>query len=285
MAKPVPKIACRQIVEADLAAAAALLREGFPDRTPEYWGAALEVLRLRQVPGGYPRYGYLLEVDGEAVGLILLIFSAVDDQAGDQIRCNVSSWYVRPAFRNYGVLLTSAALSFKEAVYLNISPARPTWPILDAQGYRRYSNGQMACVPALGPPRLSARIRRHDPASEPEFDNLIEPAAKASCLVLIVESDGERLPFVFVRREIRHFGKGVAQLAYCPSTADFVRFAGPLGRYLLRRGLPVVLLDSEARVPGLVGKFFKDRMPKYFRGPRRPRLNDLRHTEAVLFGV
>lgn len=282
---PKPRIACRQITEADLPAAAALLREGFPDRAYTYWQGALQVLRLREVPESYPRYGYLLEADGEAVGLILLIFSEVEEAGASPTRCNVSSWYVRQAFRNYGILLTSAALSFKEAVYLNISPARPTWPILDAQGYRRYSNGQMACLPALNPPRLGAKVRPHDPAKELGFEGLVDPAARADCLVLVVEQGGEKLPFVFVRREIRNFGKGVAQLVYCRSTTDFVRFAGPLGRHLARHGLPVVLLDSEAPVPGLVGRFFRDRMPKYFRGPARPRLNDLRHTEAVLFGV
>jgi hypothetical protein len=46
-----------------------------------------------------------------------------------------------------------------------------------------------------------------------------------------------------------------------------------------------VLLDACGPAPGLVGRFFKDRAPKYFRGARPPRLNDLAYTEAVLFGA
>jgi hypothetical protein len=61
--------------------------------------------------------------------------------------------------------------------------------------------------------------------------------------------------------------------------------AGAVGRYLLLRGVVAVLCDGEGPIPGLVGWFFKDRAPKYFRGGDRPRLNDLAYTEAVLFGA
>jgi hypothetical protein len=35
----------------------------------------------------------------------------------------------------------------------------------------------------------------------------------------------------------------------------------------------------------LVGKYFGGKMPRYFRGPNRPRLGDLAYTEAAMFGV
>jgi hypothetical protein len=282
------RTACRLIAEADLTAVEALLREGFPDRAPGYWARALEVLQARETPEGYPRFGYLLESGGEVVGVILVIFSEIDEGADRWLRANVSSWYVRPAFRSYAPLLTSAALRFKEATYLNISPAEGTWPILDAQGYRRFSQGQMACLPALSL-RFGARVRRLDDADFPNLEageaRLLSDCAAQGALVLVCERRGVITPFVFVERDLKHVGRGVMQLAWCRDTSDFVHFAGPLGRYLLDRGRWLVLLDAEGPVPGLVGRFFRNRMPKYFRGPRRPRLNDLAHTEALLFGV
>ena len=67
--------------------------------------------------------------------------------------------------------------------------------------------------------------------------------------------------------------------------ADVARFAGPIGRYLALRGRPFVIIDANGPIPGLIGKYFDDTMPKYFRGPARPRLGDLAYTEAALFGV
>ena len=282
------RTACRPIAEADLAAVEAVLREGFPDRAPDYWARALESLRVRTAPEGYPRFGYLLESGGEVVGVILLIFSEMQEAGERWIRANVSSWYVRPAFRSYAPLLTSAALRFKEATYLNISPAETTWPILDAQGYRRFSQGQMACLPwlSLG---VGPRVRRLDDADIPKLDageaEILADCALHGALVLVCEARDGLVPFVFVERDLKRVGQGAMQLAWCRDTTDFVRFAGPVGRYLLDRGRWLVLLDAEGPVPGLIGKFFRNRMPKYFRGPRRPRLNDLAQTEALLFGV
>jgi hypothetical protein len=66
--------------------------------------------------------------------------------------------------------------------------------------------------------------------------------------------------------------------------SDFVRFAGTLGRFLLKRGMPVFMLDANGPIEGLAGVYFAGRAPKYFRGPAQPRLGDLAYTEAVLFG-
>ena len=40
-----------------------------------------------------------------------------------------------------------------------------------------------------------------------------------------------------------------AQLIYCRDLADFSRFAGPIGRYLARRGVPIAIIDSNGRFP------------------------------------
>ena len=75
------------------------------------------------------------------------------------------------------------------------------------------------------------------------------------------------------------------QMIYCRDIAEFVRFAGPIGRFLALRGWPFVILDANGPVPGLVGTFFRDRPRKYFKGPQCPRLGDLAYTECALWGV
>jgi hypothetical protein len=76
-----------------------------------------------------------------------------------------------------------------------------------------------------------------------------------------------------------------AQLIYCRDLNDFVRFARPVGWFLALRGSPLVLIDANGPIRGLVGKYFEGIAPKYFRGPVQPCLGDLAFTEAALFGA
>lgn len=75
------------------------------------------------------------------------------------------------------------------------------------------------------------------------------------------------------------------QLIYCSDPSDLVRSAGPIGRYLAARGRFFMPVDANGPLPGMVGKYLAGKMPKYFRGPDRPRLGDLSYTEAALFGI
>jgi len=283
-----PKIRCRPIADGDLDGLADLLKRGFgARRTRAFWRRALACLRARTVPAEMPRYGYLLENDGGVVGAILLIFATAP--GSDTLRANVSSWYVDPAFRSYAPLLVSQALKLKQVTYLNISAARHTWPILEAQGYRRYSSGVFVAWPALqrssaGDVRLLAADQLPEAPHEPfERDLLIEHAGYG-CIGFWCETRGRAHPFVFRPRRVKSVIP-CAQLIYCRDVADVARFAGPIGRFLARRGRPFVVVDANGPIEGLLGRYFDDTMPKFFRGPVAPRLGDLAHTETALFGM
>ena len=101
MPAPVPPLRCRQIGEADIAAVAALLGRGFPNRTRQFWSDALARLTRREPPPGFPKYGYLLESGEVPVGALLLICSTMREDGRLATRCNLSSWYVEPSFRAY----------------------------------------------------------------------------------------------------------------------------------------------------------------------------------------
>jgi hypothetical protein len=89
---------------------------------------------------------------------------------------------------------------------------------------------------------------------------------------------------VFRPRLVRGFIP-CAQLIYCRDVSNLVRFAGPVGRALARHGRPLMLIDANGPIPGLFGWFSRGRMPKYFKGPQRPRLGDLAYTEYAVLGV
>ena len=281
------RIRCRQIADGDLARLADLLKRGFGRRrTLAFWQGALTCLQTRTVPPDAPRYGYLLENDGVPVGAILLIFAATPGDGA--VRANVSSWYVDPAFRGYAPLLVSQALKLKTVTYLNISPVRHTWPILTAQGYQRFSNGVFVAAPALqragAGTRLLAAHERPDAPHETFEPALLAEHAGYGCIAFWCVTPERALPFVFRPRLVKS-AIPCAQLIYCRDIADVARFAAPIGRHLARRGRPFVILDANGPVAGLTGHYLDDIMPKYFRGPARPRLGDLAHTEAALFGM
>ena len=283
------RIQARQISEPDIPGVVDLLARGFDAHSKEFWHDALGRLADHRTPDGFPKYGYLLESDGSLVGAILLIFSRMGDGSSATIRCNLSSWYVEPAFRSYAGLLAAKALSRKDVTYLNVSAAPHTWPLLKVQGYRRYSEGIFYAAPALQVRSSSARVTLAGSQSDrsafgPFERELLSEHSKYGCLSLQCVGADQAYPFVFRPR----LHKGVLpylQLIYCRDVGDLVRFAGPLGRYLLSRGYPLVALDANGPIPGLIGQYRHPRQPKFFKGPERPRLGDLAYTEIAMLGI
>jgi hypothetical protein len=269
-----------------------LLARGFPERDQAHWQRGMKRMTEHATPAGFPKYGYLLECDRSPVGVVLVIFSAMNVNGTSSIRGNVASWYVEPAFRGYATMLTSHALARKNVTYLNITPAARTWPILEAQGYARYCSGQFLSLAALhgGPWFASVRAVSNDipPGDDlsPFETQLLLAHASYGCFSVTCSAANRRYPFVFMR--CWHRWKigwlPYALVVYCRKLDDFIRFAGPLGRYLAWHGMPMVFIDSNGPIRGLLGTAI-DMGPKFFKGPYPPHLGDVAYTEQVMFGV
>jgi hypothetical protein len=274
----------REIQESDVEAIADLLTRGFVHRSRDYWRLGLRRQSARPLPEGAPRYGYLMENDGTPVGCLLLIYSAkiIDGQAA--ICCNVSSWYVDPAFRNYAALFASMTQKRKDVTYFNVTPATPTWPILEAQGFQAYCRGLFFSLPVLS--RKQGGVVVEAVTSDDELD-MLKRHAGYGCLSLVCRAAEETIPFIFfaLRKRRGVIPLPALQLGFCRETADYVRCAGAIGRYLLPRGRPIVILDANGAVAGLTGLYSEARGRKYFKGPHRPRLGDLADTELAIFGM
>ena len=276
----------RQIVDADLPAVADLLKSGFRWRSARYWLRGLRRQVDRPQPAGTPRYGYLLESAGRPVGAILLFFSSLPSGENIVLRCNLSSWFVMPEFRALGPLLVSSAIKNEKITYFNISAAPHTWPIVEAQGFSIYCRGEMLAIPALARPVDNVTIDLATNSSwlenMPERDLLLQHA-KLSCLSLVLRCDEKIHPFIFHRYRIKRV-LPTYQLIYCRDMAEFVRFAGNLGRFLLlQKATSFVLVDANGRVPGLAGIYTERRGRKYAKGPHVPKLGDLAYSENVFF--
>ncbi|HEY3679182.1 MAG TPA: acyl-CoA acyltransferase [Bradyrhizobium sp.] len=287
------KIRCREISATDIDAVADLLTRGFYGRSRDYWMLGLRRQAEREVPNGYPRFGYMIDNNGVPAGVLLLIYTARNDGADTAIYCNLSSWYVEPAFRNYAPMLTKIAQKNKEVTYINISPATWTWPIIETQGFSAYCNGLFFSMPALSRVPAGMRIETITPdtravagLSTTEI-GILARHARYGCLSLVCRTaNGDTLPFILLPVRIRRgwIAPPAMQLIYCRDIPDYVKCAGVIGRHLLRQGKISVLLDSNGPMPGLVGFFSTARGRKYSKGPHQPRLADLTDTELVLYG-
>jgi hypothetical protein len=290
---PAVKPRFREIQESDLEAIADLLTRGFVHRSRQYWMRGLRRQGARSLPPDVPRFGYLMESDGKPVGCLLLIYSTKTIDGTTTICCNNSSWYVDPEFRNYAALFASMTQKRKDVTYFNVTPATATWPILEAQGFRIYCRGLYFSFPILSRNGRGMRVEAVTPdtaavAGLPDDELLLlKRHAGYGCLSLVCRTADEVLPFVFfpLRKRRGIIPLPALQLGFCREISDYAGCTGAIGRYLLRRGSPVVILDANGPIAGLAGIYSEARGRKYFKGPHQPRLGDLADTELAIFGM
>jgi len=285
-----PGLTCRPIHEDDWDGVAECLSRGFPERPPSYWKRALSRMARRPVVADLPQYGFALDMSGRIVGVLLALYFRHQGQEGEEIRCNLSSWAVDPEFRPFAGKMVMAAFRKKNVTYINVSPAPETIKVNEALGFRRFSNGQFAFLPALSPVKPAYRVldARSDlpemaMLSDSDREILLEHAA-LGCRSLLCVGEGKAFPFVFKARRIVRGLVPCSQVIYCRSPEELSQCAGAIGRFLLRRGTFLCIVDANGQVPGLTGRYFAGSGPKYFRGPKPPSPGDLTFTELVIFG-
>jgi hypothetical protein len=287
------KIRCRRIDEIDLGAIVELLSRGFPARRPSYWKAGLERMAASEPPQGYARFGYLMESDGVPVGVILQLYHARRDAGGAaSVYCNLSSWYVEPAFRGYATLLISIATRDRNVTYLNISPVKSTWPVVEAQGFRLFARGQYFSCPILSRRGHDVRVTPFAARTTTEFsltqndDQILRDHEALGSLCLVCRGSGGDMPFVFIPFTIRagRVRLPAFRLVYCRDLSQVAACAGALGRFLLRRGAIAIASDCDGDEPDVIGFYARKWGRKYFKGLVTPRVGDLTYSELVVFG-
>ncbi len=287
--RPLRGISCRRIRPSDLGTIADLLCEGFPARTRSYWLDGLRYITALASPAEVPRFGYVLSAGEELVGVLLLIFS--HNAGHETARCNVSSWYVRPAYRAYASQLVAVAVKSTAATCINISPAEHTLPIIEAQGFVKATQGCFLGLPALSLRGSGAVVSTHpDEWSKSTKmsvadERLLREHSMSGCITLWVETADRGYPFIFRKRVLRFGRLPCAMLLYSRSLEDLETVAGPIGRALMRQGLPLMLAGTHRPLHGFPGRHFPGKMPIYYKGSVKPRSGDLSYTEASVFGI
>ena len=259
------KIRCREISETDLEAVADLLTRGFVGTIARLLDAgAAPPGRARGARGLSRVSAICCDNDGTPVGVLLLLYTLPGRRRRDRDHCNLSSWYVEPAFRNYAPMLTKIAQRHKEVTYLNISPATWTWPIIEAQGFSSYCSGLFFSIPALSRATPGMTVETVSPdtqavegLSDTEVE-LLTRHARYGCLSLVCRTaDGGAFPFILLPMRIRRgwIAPPAMQLIYCRDIADYVAMRRRDRPALIRHGKISVILDANGPVAGLIGVF------------------------------
>jgi len=272
----ISRVKCRQIVESDLAALSGMLTDGFQIHPRDFWNKSLARIAARPAIEGMPRIGYALETESGLVGVILTLWS----RRGDEMVCALSSWYVdRPYRRPHATSLPITATSIDGPLYLNTSPADHTRKSMSSMGWMQYNFGRSVAFPALtwGGGKVSEDI----PHNLPER-TLLEDHRAWGCVSIVCRKDGTDFPFVFRARKVTRFNVPIMELIYCRDTSDFERCGAALGRWFLGRGTLGFILDG--KVKGMPSVYGEGKEPRLYKGPHKPRLNDLAYSEKVLVG-
>ena len=239
---------CREITPSDLEGVIDLLTVGFERHPREFWVNVVNRLTHHHTPAGFPKYGYMLQNDGTPVGVLLLIFTERTIDGVVTIWCNESSYYVDPRFRAYASIMVKRSHHHKGVTYLDITASSHRWSAMAVQGYKRLAQGVYLSVPALSRTRCKVRVYPmattfSERLETLDFELLTEHASYGGCISLICEHEGHLHPFVFAVR--RKYGLPFAYLIYSKNQDDFVKFAAPIGRYLVKRGVPLAALDAD----------------------------------------
>lgn len=275
----------REIADDDLPAVVTLLTEGFPRRRSEYWRRGFENMRALPAVPNYPRYGYVLEADGQLQGAILLLTTQTGDGAP---RSCVSSWYVRKPYRTKATILYKLATTHAAGLHVNLSPAAHVVPMITrAFGFWSYTSG--VCLIDAGAALRSARgwrLSRFETGMTSDVPaHHVEVARRHlgfGCKALVLESPAAPPELVVYRLKLVKEFIPCAQLLH--GTPDRVLAArGPLMRHLLGQGIVLAQVDiGESTATGGL-RCYPERNVRYAKGGA-PAIGDLLDSEFAVFG-
>ena len=283
-------VCCREIAEADFGEVVGCLARGFPERAGSYWPDALKRMAGRETIEDYPRFGYLMEARGKVVGVLLLLYSRRLAEGASEIRCNLSSWCVDPPYRGYALALHTNSVRRKKVTYTNLTAAPHTRLGLEAMGFRRFCDGLFVFAPILSRSRPASRVVAYaDETPEAALlgadeRKILAEHAAFGCRALIGVDGRRAIGLVLQSRPLHNHLVPCERVIHCGDARGLPEFANAIGRYLVRRGIFLCLIDASGPLPGLVGRFLANREPKYFKGPAEPGLGDLAYSELVVLG-
>jgi len=140
--KPHPDI--RSASPADVEQLCRFLHQGFAGNVPI--GAWQRLFDYGWI-GEKPDFGRVLTVGNDITGFIGAIYASRKINGRTGSVCNLTSWYVLPDYRGWGVELLAAAVSNKDLTYTALTPGPAATQMLEAMGFARSNTCKIALPP------------------------------------------------------------------------------------------------------------------------------------------
>lgn len=236
-----------------------LLGRGFPLSTRKFWENAVERLSCSggNAEAAVP-IGYLMTANEKPVGVMLTPSSIRRHSDRQEQRIiNLSAWYMEPEHRWRAPVMLRNILKDRGAIFTDLTPSPSVQLMLPALGFRPISRGTaiyVAPFAAMAGPAHSRLVDIDDVAQSAiaqETRALLLSQHAFGCFSAAFTLNGTVHPLQF--KAWRWRGIPVAQLIYCESNSAVIANIGAVGRYLVRRRRPLLLMDVPLR--GKVGGF------------------------------
>ena len=250
-----------------------------------------------------PNLGFVL-VDGNLiVGFIGAIYSRRCINGRTALVCNLSSWYVGPEYRGWGVPLFAAAVEDETLTYTALTPVPVTQRILVATGFQSLNSKKLFFPPFLHMHtfRGHAPTITLDPAKVVDLLNeeqrqIFDDHRPCDCLHAVV-SHGPESCYLVAKRRVRPrtwlhrlapMAPKVAhsELLYCSAPHLLTRHLEPIKRALMRKQRTAGLIADDRLFPNPRPRGIAIDDQGFYRSPLIPanKMNKL-YSELVLLPI
>lgn len=127
----------------DQEAIVALLEKFYPG-VPNHW-RKLFAPRAWQVEDDFP--GFIIVDNNKVVGFLGTIFSEHNAAQGKERICNLTTWYVEPAYRQHGMALFLKVMKLPNVSWSNLTAAPHTHEWLIRSGFKMLQDTQTTVLP------------------------------------------------------------------------------------------------------------------------------------------
>lgn len=246
----------KPIDEGCLSDAAGLLTKGFPERSRDFWSAALMRLSSYRATSGVGPIGSLLMTGDTAVGIILTIPSKRYDGPHEINVVNLAAWYVDTKYRWLAPRMLRQVVADETTVYTDLSPSASTIAINTHLGFEVLTQGVIVvCLPWIAVTRRP-RSRVIDFAQLPgarisQADrSMLASHGELGCIAAVLETEGGHHPLIFYAT--RRKGLSVARLLLAESRRLISANVAAIARFLMRRGIMLLTVhaNEDDDIPG-----------------------------------
>jgi acetoacetyl-CoA synthetase len=295
LVEAVPQI--RPARASDIQAICRLLDEGFRNEviSSAEWRALFDYAWLDEKPN----FGFVIAAGDRIVGFLGAIYAERRINNESVTVSNLTSWYVRPEYRGWGVTLMAAAVRDAAVAHTALTPAPITRQILRLIGFKSIDTCKILLVPFVHSdtlcrpaPSITFDPTRIGPLLSDKDSRIFRDHLPYDCLHAVV-SEGADYCYVVAKRRVRrrplHSLVPVAtkipysELLYCSAPKILQRHLERIKLAIMRRQRTIALVVDEHLSPALRSHGIAFRNEALYRATTfDPRMLDKLYSELVL---